>query len=346
MSDRSSDTSSTSTDTNSDHRLLEFPLTIDPPGAATFDSDDLDVLMEGLHRRRRQRGEIVQSRWDRNIDSPPRQPPGFDDVVFGGVNRVPAVVPPPRTESMKPVVSYVSALKPTTYDEKNESDYNVRTLAYVTVQRALLKYLETQPADALHPRQARKWTQAIDPTGNKKPKAADALRLCYYMRSQGYDTYARVENKNIYLYVANQALIVRDHKQDLLYWKQNVATNEIAYAAPAHSRNRRNAIPDSSSFFGPNSPEPMRGFADGAATMRSARVAELAVLEAEARVEAEVDRSIPDPEYVLLVEPKPRWFEMKLTCIQCACRGHTSPRGCPTGPKLEHSATGPGTCPS
>jgi len=36
------------------------------------------------------------------------------------------------------------------------------------------------------------------------PAAKDALRLCYYMRSQGFDTYADVRDGSIELYLSKQ----------------------------------------------------------------------------------------------------------------------------------------------
>lgn len=73
----------------------------------------------------------------------------------------------------------------------------------------------------------------------------EALRLCYYMRSQGYDVYAKIEGKVIHLYVANQRSYIRDKQHDMLYWKQNFATNASASVAPSAPRAaRRNAMAD------------------------------------------------------------------------------------------------------
>jgi hypothetical protein len=146
--------------------------------------------------------------------------------------------------SKRAVVTSVSALPPTTYNEQNASKGSLNTLAYVKVQRALLKHAKTHATDSLSPRQARLWTQAIDPASKKEPKAADALRLCYYMRAQGYDVYAQIKDGSIALYVVNQGSNIRDEQYDPLYWKQNVSTNKIEYTAPSPSRSghRRNAV--------------------------------------------------------------------------------------------------------
>jgi hypothetical protein len=141
----------------------------------------------------------------------------------------------------RPVVTLVPLLPKTTYKDEEDTKGTPKTLAYMRAQLTVLKYLDTQASDSLTPYQARKWTQAIDPT-NKEPKAEEAIRLCYYMRSQGYDTAAIIEHdkKTMQLYVA------RDHRQQLHklpYWRQNFATNEVVFKAASPPRQpRRNAI--------------------------------------------------------------------------------------------------------
>jgi hypothetical protein len=142
-------------------------------------------------------------------------------------------------ESKKPVVTLASALPKISYSEQNETNGSERTLEYVKVQRALLKYMETRASDTLSPRQARQWTQAIDPTGNKRPKAADALKLCYYMRSQGYDVYGTIEDQEILLRV------VTLQGTHALYWVQSIVTNAVTETDAAAPRtSRRNAMVD------------------------------------------------------------------------------------------------------
>lgn len=157
-------------------------------------------------------------------------------------NTVPA--PPPESNNVNvpktPAVTLVPLLPKTTYKDEDDTKGMPKSLAYVRAQLAVLKYLETQASDTLTPYQARKWTQAIDPT-HKEPKAEEALRLCYYMRSQGYDTGADLEHdkKMIHLYVARGDR--PEHK--LSYWKQNFETNEVVFMAASPPRQpRRNAI--------------------------------------------------------------------------------------------------------
>jgi hypothetical protein len=193
---------------------------------------------------------------------------------------------PLTNPQQQPIVTLASTLRPTTYDEKNEAEGTTRTLEYVRVQRALLEYLDKKPADSLNARQARRWTQAIDPAGNKKPKAADALRLCYYMRSQGYDTYARVKNRTVSCFVVKQT--TRNHEH-VLYWKQDVVTDEVLNAPDAQPlRTRRNAIHDGPSFLAaaPRADPDME---------RIFEEADTAVMDA---ITAELERDPPDAGYL------------------------------------------------
>lgn len=137
----------------------------------------------------------------------------------------------------KCATTLVSKLRKSPYKEPMDS--TERSLAYVTVQCAMLKYLNKAPSDTLTSRKARSWTQAIEPN-DKMPLAKDALRLCYYMRSQGFDTYASLEGSTVCLFVVDP-----DGGYDSMYWRQNFQTNEITYLAPSELRNnsgRRNAM--------------------------------------------------------------------------------------------------------
>lgn len=157
----------------------------------------------------------------------------------------PAQAPRPieEKELKRCATTLVSALPKTLYQES--SDSTQRTLAYVMVQRAVLKYQDKRPADTLSARQARSWTQAIEPK-NKMPDAKDALLLCYYMRSQGFDTYAKFERSTVGLYVVDQDGDSGGTRgEDSVYWRQNFLTNEITYLASSQPRThtgRRNAI--------------------------------------------------------------------------------------------------------
>jgi hypothetical protein len=198
---------------------------------------------------------------------------------------VPMAIPtmPTKKEPKQPVVTLVTALPPTSYNEHDEADSTVRTLSYVKVQRALLKYLDKHASDTLTEAQARKWTQAIDPEGRKKPTAVDALKLCYYMRSLGYDVYANIKDSMILLYVI-EALEV-----SVLYWAQNITTNKILTVdgeAPRASRGRRNAVMNVDDVL---------GFSQNARTqLQPARNADL--IAAEADLQALLDEGEANPE--------------------------------------------------
>ncbi|KAH8702799.1 hypothetical protein GQ44DRAFT_552846, partial [Phaeosphaeriaceae sp. PMI808] len=140
-----------------------------------------------------------------------------------------------KKSEKKTSVTLVPALPPTsykdeadTYQDRDTSKGKANTLAYIRVQRHILKYLKTRAADAVDRQQVTAWTKAIDPTDAREPTAEEALRLCYYMRSQGFDVYAKFESKKLLcLYLVDQTTTVRSVDHDFLYWAQNFCTNEI-----------------------------------------------------------------------------------------------------------------------
>jgi hypothetical protein len=139
-----------------------------------------------------------------------------------------------RSGTKEPVVTLDFQLPKTPYMEQDDPKAIQRTLAYVQVQRALLKYLDTHASEALSPRQATKWTQEIDSTGNREPKAIEALSLCYYMRAQGYEVLAKVRGKTLSLFC--KTTIAQVTGADVLYWQQDLSTNRVEYATPSASR--------------------------------------------------------------------------------------------------------------
>ncbi|KAH7082075.1 hypothetical protein FB567DRAFT_97682 [Paraphoma chrysanthemicola] len=150
--------------------------------------------------------------------------------------------------ALVPVVTLVPMLPKTTYKDEDDTKGTPKTLAYAMAQLAVLKYLDRHASDSLSPYQARKWTQAIELT-SKEPKAEEALRLCYYMRSQGYDTGAIIEQgaKSILLYVANP----HSTPNKMPYWKQDTSTNQVQFMAPSPLRQpRRNALAGNPFGFG------------------------------------------------------------------------------------------------
>jgi hypothetical protein len=146
-----------------------------------------------------------------------------------------------RPGTKKPVVTLDFQLRKTSYKEQDDPKNIPRTLAYVQVQRALLKYLDTYASETLSPRQATKWTQEIDSTGNKEPQAIEALSLCYYMRAQGYEVFAEVRGKTLCLFC--RAMTTQGTEADVLYWKQNLSTNRVQYATPSAPRATQRCVP-------------------------------------------------------------------------------------------------------
>lgn len=135
----------------------------------------------------------------------------------------------PRTINVrKPIVTIVSALPKTVYTDEEHTKNRPPTLKYLQVQLQVLDYLRTNAADSITPTQAHRWTQTVDPGGYGEPLAHEALRLCYYMRSQGFDVYAKFFfSKTFELFVVNQLSNIRGEGYDHLYWRQNFITNEI-----------------------------------------------------------------------------------------------------------------------
>ncbi|KAL1797837.1 hypothetical protein ACET3X_004443 [Alternaria dauci] len=152
----------------------------------------------------------------------------------------------PQREPAKPVTTLVSMLPQTTYNEADDAEGTVRSAAYIRVQLQLLKWLGSHASDTLTVGKAYNWTENI--AEDKCPQARDALRLCYYMRSQGFDTYATFQESIMCLYIANQTTEVRDRKSDRLYWCQNFLNNDLAQVqrnVPVSSGargGRRNAV--------------------------------------------------------------------------------------------------------
>jgi hypothetical protein len=252
MSDNDSDASSPARSNNARPLPPDFPLSVVSSVAALqrqFDHISRRIRRSARHNATAPPPSDPVSSLNSLLAAltPPGLPAGFHSARYNSADadQQQSSMSRPRTSiEHRPITTLVSALPPTTYREQEDSQGSINTLAYVRVQRTLLEYLDTHAADTLSPRQARKWTQDIDPT-DKEPKAADALRLCYYMRSQGYDVYGKIENKRVLLYRRQN----NSHKdQDVLYWKQDFTTNRVEYAAPAAPSapriSRRNAMPD------------------------------------------------------------------------------------------------------
>lgn len=124
-----------------------------------------------------------------------------------------------------PVRNLVSVLPKTKYREQSEKEFE-RSLEYVQVQRKILEALETHDT-VLTAKEAYAWTKSIVPEG-QPPKPEQALRLCYYMRSLGYDTFASIEGISMLLFLANADSEKRGLGHDHLYWVHNLRTGEAA----------------------------------------------------------------------------------------------------------------------
>ncbi|KAH7351432.1 hypothetical protein BKA66DRAFT_575529 [Pyrenochaeta sp. MPI-SDFR-AT-0127] len=187
-----------------------------------------------------------------------------------------------QQESGEPVTTLVSALPKTTYKDQDDTKGFEKTLPYISVQRALLKYLDSHASDTLTPLQARLWTQAIDPV-TQRPMADEALRLCYYMRSQGFDTYAVIKNGLMSLFVVHEFSRERNEKHDHIYWQQHVKTNYILYIASTEHgttvQTRRNAMVAENMLLPVSQLRGMRRQRNLLAQLRGGEAAPLATLE-------------------------------------------------------------------
>ncbi|KAH7402300.1 hypothetical protein DE146DRAFT_788000 [Phaeosphaeria sp. MPI-PUGE-AT-0046c] len=233
---------------------------------------------------------------DPDLPHPSAQPPPDpNDGVSLSIGNAPQF-PPPGFGPREPITTFVSALPPTPYEEQKELGDSKRTLTYVQVQQKVLKYLETQSPHSLNSRQARTWTQAIDSTGSKTPRADEALRLCYYMRKQGYDSYSKIQDTTINLYVVNQDSCTRDPRHDHLYWKQNIATNEVEFMAPSPGARsaRRNAVPNVEMLF--QTFDRSNSLSSSAAAGNYTTGQRAAIAAAEACVQIQLEQEPHDPD--------------------------------------------------
>lgn len=81
---------------------------------------------------------------------------------------------------------------------------------------AALNFLDKHASEDLTTSQARSFTEMISP--DRYPSVCDAIRFCYYMRSIGFDTYAKVDPQKslIKLFVADPSMAHGD--ADKKYW--------------------------------------------------------------------------------------------------------------------------------
>ncbi|KAF2628130.1 hypothetical protein BU25DRAFT_40544 [Macroventuria anomochaeta] len=137
-----------------------------------------------------------------------------------------------------PASSLIPTLPKTPYKEQFEKEFE-RSPEYVQVQRQILKAIEKHDI-ALTSKEAYKWTSNSVPKG-QRPQPLQALRLCYYMRSLGYDTFATIKTScdpgngtkitALRLLVANPDSEKRGLGHDHLYWAQDIRTGEAVSKA-------------------------------------------------------------------------------------------------------------------
>jgi hypothetical protein len=128
------------------------------------------------------------------------------------------------TKPKMPVVNLVSVLPKIDYKEQDEREFE-RSLEYVRVQRKILQHLEKHDT-SLTSKDAYMFTRAIVPKG-QRPTPQQAVRLCYYMRSLRFDTFAIIKDVSVFLFVANPKSDTRGLAADHLYWAQNLSTHEV-----------------------------------------------------------------------------------------------------------------------
>ncbi|KAJ4313948.1 hypothetical protein N0V94_006696 [Neodidymelliopsis sp. IMI 364377] len=128
------------------------------------------------------------------------------------------------TKPNMPVVNLVPVLPKIDYKEQDEKEFE-RSLKYVQVQCKILQYLEKHDT-SLTSKDAYKFTRAIVPKG-QRPAPQQAVRLCYYMRSLRFDTFAVIKDVSVFLFVADPKSDTRGPAADHLYWAQNLSTHEF-----------------------------------------------------------------------------------------------------------------------
>jgi hypothetical protein len=110
----------------------------------------------------------------------------------------------------------------------------------------MLAFLEANAADQLQPEYAYRVTTSID-SQTRYPNWKEALEFCYWMRSQGFDTYAKLTLNStessmiVSLWIADPTM--NDRAADKLYWHQNTKTGDIREMSfPPQRGSRRNAL--------------------------------------------------------------------------------------------------------
>ncbi|KZM23583.1 hypothetical protein ST47_g5267 [Ascochyta rabiei] len=164
----------------------------------------------------------------------------------GGASSIPVPVPGNVARPNIPIHNLFSILPKVTYTEQHEEEFE-RSLEYIGVQRKILRALDRHDT-VLTAKAAYTWTRASAPNG-RLPRPKHALRLCYYMRSLGYDTFASVKNirdsasrvtkSMLRLLVANPNSETRGVGYDYLYWMQYIGSGAVVpkpYKALSHSR--------------------------------------------------------------------------------------------------------------
>ncbi|KAF2712968.1 hypothetical protein K504DRAFT_126411 [Pleomassaria siparia CBS 279.74] len=138
-----------------------------------------------------------------------------------------------------PIITLVNILPKTPYS--NDADKSDKSDGYFSAQNTVVVFLQRYPSDILSALDAYSLTSYINPRGTPAPE--DALRLCFYMRSLGFETYCRMKPKDncFALYVANGNFRDdedRGTQHDECYWEQNFKTGKVQDVFRYHSRMR------------------------------------------------------------------------------------------------------------
>ncbi|OCL10780.1 hypothetical protein AOQ84DRAFT_374605 [Glonium stellatum] len=100
-----------------------------------------------------------------------------------------------------------------------------RSTGFVTAQRRILEFQLRFPHRELTVGDARGFTSMISPHGFPSPRPPypsvnEAIRMCYYMRELGYNTFVELKpaKKEVWLILRTRIILTQ---RDQIYWVQN-----------------------------------------------------------------------------------------------------------------------------
>ncbi|KAF2114517.1 hypothetical protein BDV96DRAFT_100206 [Lophiotrema nucula] len=133
-----------------------------------------------------------------------------------------------------------SVLDKTPYDDTETE----KSRDFIAVQLKILSWLDKNAAVDLRPATARKWTELLIPN-HQTATPQQALQLCYYMRKIGFNTFARLDDNELSLYIAEWHEYERNSQWDVAYWQQDIKTGAVKEALQGRTQpgnRRRGAI--------------------------------------------------------------------------------------------------------